>query len=165
MSTRIIPYRLVRSNEVQPLRQLEPQGVNSLAGDEPFTAYFSSYPLTRYEKLEVTYLGLLYLSLAFIRMGNPESDAKQAVIDRLDPLYPAKAAALNRELSQLLIYLEAPGVVQKTLLDQILQESVPDDGVSNTGLHRFGQCGSFVLSLAQEFLLEPLGFKENIKRR
>ena len=56
--------------------------------------------------------------------------------------------------------VDQPGVVQKTLLDQILQESVPDDGVSNTGLHRLGQCSSFVLSLAQEFLLEPLSFKK-----
>jgi len=49
------------------------------------------------------------------------------------------------------------------LLDQILQESVSNDGVSDAGLHRLGQRGSFVLSLVQEFLLEPLSFKKNIE--
>jgi hypothetical protein len=59
--------------------------------------------------------------------------------------------------------VDQPGIVQETLPDQIFQESVSYDGVFNTGLHRFGQCSSFVLSLAQEFLLQPLSFKKNVE--
>ncbi len=59
--------------------------------------------------------GLRVLSLAFIRMGPPENEAAQRVIERLDPAYPAQTEPLNRELSQLLIYLKAPDVVLKTL--------------------------------------------------
>jgi putative heme-binding domain-containing protein len=53
--------------------------------------------------------------VAFSRMGRPSPEIAQKVITRLDALYPAKSEPLNRELSQLLIFLEAPGVVQKTL--------------------------------------------------
>jgi putative heme-binding domain-containing protein len=58
---------------------------------------------------------LRVLSLAFIRMGKPERETLDDVIKALSPLYPAKSEALNRELSQLLIYLEAPEAVAKTL--------------------------------------------------
>lgn len=58
---------------------------------------------------------LRVLSLVFIRMGRPTQDVADEVIRALDPLYPAKSERLNRELSQLLIYLEAPGVVERTL--------------------------------------------------
>lgn len=58
---------------------------------------------------------LRVLSLSFIRMGRPDPQLTQDVMDRLEPLYPAKSESLNRELAQLLIYLEAPSVVPKTL--------------------------------------------------
>jgi putative heme-binding domain-containing protein len=48
-------------------------------------------------------------------MGKPKQDVVEDVIQRLDPYYPSKSWRVNRELSQLLIYLEAPGVVTKTL--------------------------------------------------
>src|SRR5205807_1723138 len=53
--------------------------------------------------------------VTFSRMGKPSTELVQKVIARLNPLYPASTEPLNRELSQLLIFLEAPGVVQKTL--------------------------------------------------
>lgn len=67
--------------------------------------------LTEAQKLEA----LRVLSVAFIRMGKPEGELADAVIERLNPLYPTQSWNLNRELSQLLIYLAAPGVVEKTL--------------------------------------------------
>ena len=54
-------------------------------------------------------------SLVFIRLGPPDDVARQAYIAKLDPLYPAKSAPLNRELSQLLVFLESPTVVEKSL--------------------------------------------------
>ncbi|GAB3907869.1 hypothetical protein GCM10028803_42410 [Larkinella knui] len=58
--------------------------------------------------------------LVFSRMGMPEPMLKTKVIAYLTPHYPAKTALLNRSFSKLLIYLEAPGAVAKTvaLLDQ-----------------------------------------------
>ncbi len=53
--------------------------------------------------------------LAFTRMGPPSAASRAAVIERLDGLFPAAGQPMNRELSQLLIYLEAPGVVERSL--------------------------------------------------
>jgi putative heme-binding domain-containing protein len=58
---------------------------------------------------------LRVLSLAFIRMGKPNRDLAQTVMSKLDGQYPAKSWLLNRELAQILIYLEAPNVVARTL--------------------------------------------------
>jgi putative heme-binding domain-containing protein len=53
--------------------------------------------------------------LSFARLGQPADDLKTQVIDRLDPLYPAKGDFQNRELCNLLVYLKAPSVVAKTI--------------------------------------------------
>ncbi|GAB3316120.1 hypothetical protein GCM10027299_05940 [Larkinella ripae] len=53
--------------------------------------------------------------LIFLRMGAPADADKAKVTAYLNPHYPAKTALLNRGLSKVLIYLEAPGVIAKTL--------------------------------------------------
>lgn len=53
--------------------------------------------------------------LAFLRMGQPDAAIKPKVIAYLNPLYPANNAHLNRALSKVLIYLEAPKVIERTL--------------------------------------------------
>ena len=53
--------------------------------------------------------------LAFLRMGQPDATLKLKVIAYLNPLYPANTAHLNRSLSKVLIYLDAPEAVAKTL--------------------------------------------------
>ena len=54
--------------------------------------------------------------VAFARLGRPDSKQAAAVIAQLDPNYPALDDAANRELGQLLIYLEAPTVITKSLV-------------------------------------------------
>jgi putative heme-binding domain-containing protein len=54
-------------------------------------------------------------SLTFIRMGSPEPSTARSLAARWSAHYPARSADLNRELSRFLVYLEAEGVVQKTL--------------------------------------------------
>ncbi|MFO0840814.1 MAG: c-type cytochrome [Gemmataceae bacterium] len=54
-------------------------------------------------------------ALAFTRMGPPRGEAWGAAVARLGKLYPAATERLNRELCPLLVYLEAPGVVGRTL--------------------------------------------------
>ncbi|MGC1242167.1 MAG: heme-binding protein [Chryseosolibacter sp.] len=67
--------------------------------------------------------------LVILRMGTPKGAAKAKVIEYLDPSYPAKSNALNRSLSKLLVYLEAPGVVEKTIA---LLETAKDDATEKT---------------------------------
>ncbi len=55
------------------------------------------------------------ISLQLIRVGEPSSKSKELLLGRFDPLFPAKSTRLNRELTQLLIYLKAPKVVPRTL--------------------------------------------------
>jgi putative heme-binding domain-containing protein len=58
---------------------------------------------------------LRVLELSFIRLGKPEPDLAKKVMDELEKIYPADNPGVNRELCQLLVYLEAPDVVSKTL--------------------------------------------------
>ncbi len=58
---------------------------------------------------------LRVIELSFIRQGKPEADLAKVATEKLNRLYPSDNEFLNRELSQLLIYLEAPDVVTKTL--------------------------------------------------
>ncbi len=53
--------------------------------------------------------------LVFTRMGEPDAASKKMVATYLNPQYPAKSNGLNRELSKLLVYLDAPQAVDKTM--------------------------------------------------
>lgn len=67
--------------------------------------------------------------LVFLRMGKPDAAARRQVVAYLDPAYPAKSNSLNRSLSKLLVYLEAPGVVEETVA---LLETAKDDPAEKT---------------------------------
>jgi len=54
-------------------------------------------------------------ALAFTRLGEPDEALREALIARLDPLFPAATDETNTELARLLTYLRAPSVVSKTL--------------------------------------------------
>ena len=79
------------------------------------------------ESQQIDYLRAV--ELAFLRMGAPEGALKRKVIEHLNPNYPANSNSLNRSLSKLLVYLEAPGVVEKTLA---LLENAKDDPAEKT---------------------------------
>jgi putative heme-binding domain-containing protein len=53
--------------------------------------------------------------LAFLRLGMPEEAMKNKIIALLNPNYPGASAHLNRALSKNLLYLDAPGAIQKTM--------------------------------------------------
>lgn len=67
--------------------------------------------------------------LIFYRMGNPEGAVKNQVIAYLDQRYPSQANDVNRMLSKLMVSLEAPGAVTKTLA---LLETAKDDPMDKT---------------------------------
>jgi putative heme-binding domain-containing protein len=54
-------------------------------------------------------------AILFNRMGKPDESARQKLIARFDPRFPAKSRELNADLCQLLVYLEAPSVATKAL--------------------------------------------------
>jgi putative heme-binding domain-containing protein len=55
------------------------------------------------------------ISLSLIRMGPPSPELRQDLADGLAKFYPNQNDLLNREIAPLMIYLEAPEVVEKTL--------------------------------------------------
>ena len=65
------------------------------------------------DTLKLLKLRIIKVSLA--RQGRPSDELVQMGIEKLGRQYPAKTFALNRELSELLIWLGATDVVEKTL--------------------------------------------------
>ena len=63
------------------------------------------------------------------RMGKPEGTVKDQVTGYLDLHYPAQSNELNRLLSKVLVYIEAPGSVEKTLA---LLTTAKDDPAEKT---------------------------------
>jgi putative heme-binding domain-containing protein len=64
---------------------------------------------------------LRVIEVSIARNGKPAEEQIKQIIGELDPLYPAKTDPLNRELSQILLALEAPSAVAKTM--KLLNES------------------------------------------
>ena len=65
---------------------------------------------------ETQQLGLLRAyALVFIRMGKPDAVTAARIAKRLDPYYPAKSNDLNREYCRVLVSLDSPTVIDKTL--------------------------------------------------
>jgi putative heme-binding domain-containing protein len=64
--------------------------------------------------------------LVFTRMGKPAPEACQQLVAKLDPLFPHNDPLVNRELVSLLVFLDSPSVVAKTvpLLDVAKDEDV-----------------------------------------
>ncbi len=54
-------------------------------------------------------------SLAFARHGYPDEDSRKQVLAKIDAAFPADDDMLNRELCRMLCYLQAPGIVARTL--------------------------------------------------
>jgi putative heme-binding domain-containing protein len=64
------------------------------------------------------------MELVITRMGQPDAAQQAQLIAYLNPHYPAKANNLNRSLSKMLVYLNAPEAVSKTMA---LLASAADD--------------------------------------
>jgi len=67
--------------------------------------------LTEMQRLEL----IRAYSLAIIRMGKPNSGLAKGVIEKLDPQLPAGSYEVDRELSALLLSLDAASAVAKTI--------------------------------------------------
>lgn len=72
------------------------------------------FPLaTLSEELQLEKLRVIQLS--FIRQGRPAPELGKLAVEKLNAQYPSASEKVNRELVQLLIYLNAPDVITKTL--------------------------------------------------
>jgi putative heme-binding domain-containing protein len=58
---------------------------------------------------------LRVMEVSFIRQGHPSEPLARRAMETLDPLLPAADENLNQELCQLLLYLQAPDAVAKTV--------------------------------------------------
>lgn len=55
------------------------------------------------------------LSLVFIRMGPPDEATRLRIIAKFDPMLPTRMRELNMDLSEMLIYLQAPSAASKVM--------------------------------------------------
>ena len=83
--------------------------------------------LTRGQKLDL----IRAYSLLFVRQGTPNNQIRHQVLKQLDGLFPAKDMALDRELCNILVYLNSPTVVDKTLKLMQQQEVSKGDAVTD----------------------------------
>jgi putative heme-binding domain-containing protein len=54
-------------------------------------------------------------ALTFTRLGHPDDAARQRLVARFDPKFPAATRELNAELCQMLVYLEAPDAATRLI--------------------------------------------------
>lgn len=64
---------------------------------------------------EQTLERLRVIEVSIARQGVPTGDVAKQVIAELDPIYPAKSESVNRELAQIMVALNAPTAVAKTI--------------------------------------------------
>jgi putative heme-binding domain-containing protein len=69
------------------------------------------------------------LSLVFLRLGAPDDAVRQEFVGRIDDAFPSGDDELDRELCQMLVYLNSPTVIAKTvkLLEAPSKPTVTDD--------------------------------------
>lgn len=70
-------------------------------------------------------------SLNFIRMGIPNDKEKQHLIKTLNPLFPNSESAISKELAQILLFLEAEGIIEKLVkrLEYHTEQKTVTEGV------------------------------------
>lgn len=88
--------------------------VGSKEQQGPLLKALARFPLDALEE-ELQLLKLRVIKLSFVRQGRPETDLVNLAVEKLGKQYPAKSWAMNRELSELLIWLGAPDAIEKTL--------------------------------------------------
>jgi putative heme-binding domain-containing protein len=140
-SDRFVRYAARIAIEQQPEAEWQEKALNE---KDPVTLIYSSIALARQGKADVKdkLLGILNAvdigklddkqqvdlsrayELVFLRMGMPAGTVKEQTIATLEKNYPSKDNMVNRQYSKLLIRLQAPDAVQKTMA---LMENAKDD--------------------------------------
>lgn len=78
--------------------------------------------------------------LVFTRLGEPAAEAKTALIKHLAPLFPTNDTGLNRDLTELLVYLGDAGIVAKAA--PLVNESpTQEEQIDYARILRFAKTG------------------------
>jgi putative heme-binding domain-containing protein len=75
----------------------------------------AKFPLAQLKSESQQLEKLRVIEVALSRMGKPAPELAEPLIAELSPLYPAGSVPLNRELCQVLLTLNAPGTIDRTL--------------------------------------------------
>lgn len=67
------------------------------------------------------------LSLVYLRLGEPSDSERTTALQKLDDHFPADDRHVNRELCQMLVYLQSPTVVAKTV--QLMKQDPQRDDI------------------------------------
>lgn len=146
---RFIRYAARIAVEHQPVSQWQTRALNE---KDPVTSIHAMIALSRHGKpalrnamlkalMRIDYnkltedqqIDLLRaVELVLLRMGTPQAASKNQLITYLDAHYPANTNKLNRSLSKLLVYLQAPEAVEKTVA---LLETAKDDDRDKLAMH------------------------------
>jgi putative heme-binding domain-containing protein len=138
---RFVRYAARIAVEHQPVAQWQEKALNE---KDPVTLIYSSIALARQGKADLRdrLLGILNAidisklddkqqvdlsrayELVFLRMGMPSGNVRDQTIATLEKNYPAKDNMVNRQYSKLLINLQAPDAVEKTMA---LMDNAKDD--------------------------------------
>lgn len=76
---------------------------------------------------------LRVVEVSIARQGVPTGDVARRLIADLDPFYPGEGESLNRELSQILLALNAPNAVARTVA--LLKSSPTQEGQVSFAMH------------------------------
>jgi hypothetical protein len=88
--------------------------VGSAQDQAELVAALNRLPLAQLDQ-EPLLTALRAYALSFIRQGRPSAELAKSVMERLSPLYPHDDRLANQELCELLVYLESPAVIDRTL--------------------------------------------------
>ncbi len=97
-------------------------------------------------------LKLRVLQVSFVRQGSASGDLVKKLIIDLDAAYPQGEEKVDRELLQLLVYLHAPRVVEKTLV-RMKQAKTQEDFLHSLFYLRSVPIGFWTLDQRKEYLL------------
>lgn len=87
--------------------------------------------------------------LVFIRSGEPTEAEKAKVLAKIDASYPSTERSLNYELARMLCYLQAPGVVGRTL-EVMDKEPAPEPEPWAELISRNGQYGGDISRMMKD---------------
>ncbi len=88
--------------------------VGGKEAQEDLLRALSKFPLAKISE-EQQLEKLRLIQVCFARHGKPSTDVAKMAGDKLSEAYPTKSERVNRELCQLLVFLEVPGTAQRTL--------------------------------------------------
>jgi putative heme-binding domain-containing protein len=82
--------------------------------DELFKA-LARFPMSQFKTEAQQLEKLRLIEVAISRQGKPAKEVAAPIVAELNALYPAKSVALNRELCQILLALDVPDTIARTL--------------------------------------------------